>query len=205
MIQRRKWSEADLIFLKENYLIKGCLFVANELKRNKANVTRKAKSIGLIAIRGGKLYEKEYLESIIRESYCLSDVLNKLNKVASQGSYKIIRDYIEKFKIDISHFDSYKKNKHRNNFKPESVNSYLRIGTKIGSSKLKEKLYKANLKKRECEKCMQGEIWMGQKMSLILDHINGDPKDNRLPNLRILCPNCAATLPTHCRGKKGLK
>ena len=35
-------------------------------------------------------------------------------------------------------------------------------------------------------------------MGLILDHINGVRDDNRLTNLRIVCPNCAATLPTHC-------
>ncbi len=35
-------------------------------------------------------------------------------------------------------------------------------------------------------------------MSLILDHVNGVPNDNRLENLRIVCPNCAATFDTHC-------
>lgn len=35
-------------------------------------------------------------------------------------------------------------------------------------------------------------------MSLILDHVNGVHNDNRLENLRIVCPNCAATLDTHC-------
>jgi hypothetical protein len=35
-------------------------------------------------------------------------------------------------------------------------------------------------------------------MSLILDHVNGVANDNRLENLRIVCPNCAATLDTHC-------
>jgi hypothetical protein len=38
-------------------------------------------------------------------------------------------------------------------------------------------------------------------MSVILDHINGVPDDNRLENLRIVCPNCAATLDTHCARK----
>jgi hypothetical protein len=38
-------------------------------------------------------------------------------------------------------------------------------------------------------------------MSLVLDHINGVPDDNRLENLRVVCPNCAATLDTHC-GRK---
>jgi hypothetical protein len=35
-------------------------------------------------------------------------------------------------------------------------------------------------------------------MALILDHVNGVANDNRLENLRVLCPNCAATLDTHC-------
>src|SRR4051794_7199482 len=35
-------------------------------------------------------------------------------------------------------------------------------------------------------------------MALILDHINGVADDHRLENLRIVCPNCAATLETHC-------
>jgi hypothetical protein len=38
-------------------------------------------------------------------------------------------------------------------------------------------------------------------MAMILDHINGIPTDNRLKNLQIVCPNCAATLDTHC-GRK---
>jgi hypothetical protein len=42
-------------------------------------------------------------------------------------------------------------------------------------------------------------------MSLIIDHINGVPDDNRFENLRIVCPNCAATLETHCGRKNRLE
>ena len=40
-------------------------------------------------------------------------------------------------------------------------------------------------------------------MALILDHINGVADDNRLENLQIVCPNCAATLDTHCGARTG--
>jgi hypothetical protein len=41
-------------------------------------------------------------------------------------------------------------------------------------------------------------------MAMILDHINGVRNDNRIENLRIVCPNCAATLSTHCGRKNRL-
>ncbi len=63
---------------------------------------------------------------------------------------------------------------------------------------LKERLFAAGLKHRTCEMCGQGDRWNGLQMSLVLDHVNGVSNDNRLENLRIVCPNCAATLETHC-------
>jgi hypothetical protein len=65
-------------------------------------------------------------------------------------------------------------------------------------SNLKERLFREGLKSRRCEMCGQGEVWRERRMSLVLDHVNGVGNDNRIENLRIVCPNCAATLDTHC-------
>jgi hypothetical protein len=71
-------------------------------------------------------------------------------------------------------------------------------GSSYSRSHLKARLFKQGLKDRRCELCGQGELWQERRMSLILDHRNGVADDNRLANLRIVCPNCAATLDTHC-------
>ena len=63
---------------------------------------------------------------------------------------------------------------------------------------LKERLLAEGIKQPVCEMCGQGDVWNGRRMSLVLDHINGVHDDHRLENLRIVCPNCNATLETHC-------
>ena len=42
----------------------------------------------------------------------------------------------------------------------------------------------------ECSICGQQPIWFGQKLIMVLDHINGINDDCRITNLRLLCPNC---------------
>jgi len=46
-----------------------------------------------------------------------------------------------------------------------------------------------------CDKC-QISSWLGEKIVLELDHINGVNNDNRIENLRFLCPNCHSLTPT---------
>jgi hypothetical protein len=83
-------------------------------------------------------------------------------------------------------------------FSENDLREAIGNGRLLGRCTAVSRLLEAGLKRPICEMCGQGEIWRGRRMSLILDHINGISNDHRFENLRMVCPNCAATLDTHC-------
>jgi hypothetical protein len=113
------------------------------------------------------------------------------------GNFRTIQRHAKAWGISAEHFDP-NPSRRGTRREPPPLEAVLVENCSYKRSHLKKRLYAEGIKERRCEMCGQDEEWKGARMALILDHINGVANDNRLENLRIVCPNCAATLDTHC-------
>jgi len=144
-------------------------------------------------------WTKEQLIEAAKESRSIRQVIGKLGLVQAGGNYVQIKKYLKLWKINIEHF----KGKGWNiglKFKPNPALPLKKILTKNSryqSYKLKRRLFREGIKEKRCELCGWSKKSKDGRIPLELDHINGDRFDNRLNNIRILCPNCHALQPTH--------
>lgn len=69
--------------------------------------------------------------------------------------------------------------------------------TYIWRKHIKSRLFEAGLLENRCYECGIEPTWNGKPLTLHLDHINGVNNDNRLENLRLLCPNCHSQTHTY--------
>lgn len=148
------------------------------------------------------------LESFITSSLCKSEVLRKYlthygkqEKLAiSGGMHRLLNGYIANFNVDISHFRPNSIG-HKAMLSKTRISDDLVFTDKGSRGHVKSRyLIRLGFENYKCTKCGISE-WLGKKISLHLDHINGISSDNRLENLRLLCPNCHSQTATYCRKK----
>lgn len=152
-------------------------------------------------------YTKEILQNIVKDSDTWTEVLEKLNIKMSGGSFRHIKALAQLYELDVSHFLGRSSPRRRKYGAIRPVTDYLYLGSTIQSSSLRPRLILAGIKEPKCEICGLSE-WMGSKIPLELDHINGNHIDNRIENLSIKCSNCHAQAETKRRKerrKKGKK
>jgi hypothetical protein len=159
----------------------------------------------MFVARIGPTYTQEEARAAVASSLSFAETLRRLGKCPTGGASQVLRKWTVIWGISTDHFDPYAASRGRRAQGCISLDEILVEGSTYHRGKLKERLFESGLKARVCEMCGLGEVWHGRRMSLILDHVNGVSTDNRIENLRIVCPNCAATLDTHCGRKLRLE
>lgn len=140
----------------------------------------------------------EILE-IIKNSKAIVHVINALeSKHGKRYKYSTIHNLIKRNNIDVSHFTGQGHAKGKEFGYKFPLEDYLNGTRYINSHELKLRLLKEKIFEHECAICKYTTWYNGQKINLELDHIDGNPEDNSLSNLRVLCPNCHAQTPTYC-------
>ncbi|HEY5936395.1 MAG TPA: HNH endonuclease [Kofleriaceae bacterium] len=118
-----------------------------------------------------------------------------LGLIPAGGNYVQVQSRIAALAIDVSHFTG--RGKQRRPRPPRALSEILVADQFTNSHKLRLRLFREGLKEVACELCGWAERAPDGRIPLELDHINGDKRDNRLVNLRVVCPNCHALQPTH--------
>jgi hypothetical protein len=146
-------------------------------------------------------YTDEALADAVARSISYADVLRRLGVPLSGGSHAYLATRIRAAGIDTTHFLG---QAHRRGLRaPRRLASEILVVLPPGSMRTKAPLLRRALVasgvEERCVKCRLGDRWQGAPLRLIVDHINGDWLDNRLENLRFLCPNCHSQTATWCR------
>lgn len=136
------------------------------------------------------MYTEKELREAVKISRNRGEVLSNLGRNRSGSAYTCLKNNIEKYSIDISHF-----NKNHNNTQQRKFDwkNYLvfngALKTRIRTNLLIRGLLKIG-RKHVCQECNLGQVWNSKKLTLQIDHIDGNWKNNTPENLRFICPNC---------------
>lgn len=149
--------------------------------------------------RSKKFTQEQFIEAV-KKNFSLRSTLKSLGLVPAGGNYKIAVNYIKELNLDISHW--VRTGPAKPNFQAKDFSEILIENSVFNNNHLKHRLLKNNLLEYKCYNCGVDE-WLGNHLSLHLDHINGINNDNRLENLRLLCPNCHSQTTTYAGKNMG--
>lgn len=134
-------------------------------------------------------YTKEELDKIVKNSKSYRSVLKKIGyKTVNGRNNETLKKRINKYNISTEHFE------HEERIERTFENVFC-VNSTARQSTLRT-WYKRISDDSYCSICNQPQIWNNKLLTMILDHVNGDNHDNRLENLRWICPNCNSQLPT---------
>jgi hypothetical protein len=145
-------------------------------------------------------YNDPDLIAAVKSSTSIAQVLNQLGLKPAGGNYTTIKNRTQELGLDTSHWRGQAWNKGLKvpGYTKRNLQDILVENSPHKQSHgLKIRLINEGLLEEICDECSITN-WMNRPLSFHLEHINGVHSDNRLPNLRLLCPNCHSQTPTYC-------
>lgn len=149
--------------------------------------------------------EVEEIKKLIKESRSIREYLEKRGVSASGGSYYQFKVICKRYDIDYSHFGGQSWNRGTNIIcnPGQSLESLLTEDSNCARTSLKKRILREGLLEYKCYEPDCGiSQWKNKDLVLHLDHINGINNDNRIENLRLLCPNCHSQTATYAGKNK---
>jgi len=137
------------------------------------------------------LISKDELIKLIEQEDSISDVLRILGYNPNTGIHKTLQKRCEEDGIDLTEIKARGLLKvKKSHAKAIPLEEILIENSTYYRGHLKDRLIKEQILEEKCNKCGMETEWQGEKLVLVLDHINGKNNDHRIDNLRLLCPNC---------------
>lgn len=148
----------------------------------------------------------EKLRLAVSLSYSVSEALRHLDLKPWPGNYNTFWRHVKRLDINTDHFLGRAWNKGKKGVGGSRIplSEILVRDSKYSSTwHLRNRLINESIFEDKCSVCST-ETWQGKKLSMHLDHINGIRNDNRLENLRLLCPNCHSQTDTYAGKNRGI-
>jgi hypothetical protein len=150
--------------------------------------------------------DAEELKRAVAESVSMAGTIRALGLTYSGYVHARVKELIKERGISTAHFTGQGHNRGRPAPNRKSADEILRRLPRDAPRAKRPQLHRALNDKGvtyACGSCGTGPVWRGKRLVLEIDHVNGDRRDNRIGNLRYLCPSCHSQTATHSVVSRG--